>query len=144
VKVCGSSSYDLKPGKSEEAGVVVVKYDGILLGVGGHIHDYGKEILVQDVSRKETVAELDTKTDAQGHVESVPVKIFLDQGGYKFAKNDVLKVTATYDNPTGKLLHEGAMGIAVGYFAPSDDQQMAALRRTVKPSHDMASMSHDH
>ena len=144
VRVCGNSSYDLKPGKSEEAGVVVVKYDGVLLGVGGHIHDYGREIVLQDVSRKETVATLDAKVDAQGHLESVPVKLFLDQGGYKFAKNDVLKITATYDNPTGKLLREGAMGIAVGYFVPSDDQQMASLRRTPKPSHDMASMSHDH
>jgi hypothetical protein len=143
VKVCGNSGYDLKPGKSEESGVVVVKYDGILLGVGGHIHDYGREILLQDVSRKETVAELNVKVDDQGHLESVPVKIILDRGGYKFAKNDVLKVTATYDNPTRKLLREGAMGIAVGYFVPSDDQQMASLRRTPRPAHDMASMSHD-
>jgi hypothetical protein len=143
VKACGNSGYDLKPGKSEESGVVVVKYDGVLLGVGGHIHDYGREILLQDVSRKDIVAELDAKVDDQGHLESVPVKLFLDQGGYKFAKNDVLKVTATYDNPTGKLLRDGAMGIAVGYFVPSDDQQMAALRRTPRPAHDMASMSHD-
>ena len=144
VKVCGSSGYDVKPGKSEEAGVVVVKYDGVLLGVGGHMHDYGREIVLQDVSRKDTVATLDMKLDSQGHLESVPVKLFLDQGGYKFDKNDVLKITATYDNPTGKLLPEGAMGIVVGYFVPADDQLMASLRRTVKPTHNMASMSHSH
>jgi hypothetical protein len=144
VKVCGNSGYDVKPGKSEEAGVVVVKYDGVLLGVGGHMHDYGREIVLQDVSRKDTVATLDARVDAQGHLESVPVKLFLEQGGYKFAKNDVLKITATYDNPTGKLLHEGAMAIAVGYFVPSDDKRMAALRRAPKPVRDMASMAHDH
>jgi hypothetical protein len=144
VRVCGNSSYDVKPGKSEEAGVVVVKYEGVLLGVGGHLHDYGREIVLRDVTRKDTVATLDAVSDLQGHLQSIPVKLFVEQGGYKFAKGDVLKVSATYDNPTGKLLHDGAMGIAVGYFVPTDDTNMAALRRTPKVAHKMAGMSHDH
>ncbi len=144
VASCGNSGYDLPAGKSEKTGTVTVKYDGVLLGVGGHLHDYGKQIVLQDGSRKDTVATLDAKSDSQGHLESVPVKLFGQEGGYKFAKGDVLKVFATYDNPTGKLLRDGAMGIAVGYFAPADDSKMAALRRNSKPSHDMAGMSHDH
>jgi len=144
VKSCGDSSYDVPAGKSERSGSVTVKYDGILLGVGGHMHDYGKRIVLQDVSRRETVATLDAKSDAQGHLESVPVRLFLQEGGYKFAKGDVLKVSATYDNPTGKLLREGAMGIAVGYFVASDDQKMAALRRQAPSAHDMEGMAHEH
>jgi len=128
VKSCGGSSYDLPPGKSEKTGSVTVKYEGVLLGVGGHMHDYGRQIVLQDASRKETWRTLGAKSDAQGHLESVPVKLFVQEGGYKFAKGDVLKVSATYDNPTGKLLREGAMGIAVGYFAASDD---ARWRRCV-------------
>lgn len=65
-------------------------------------------------------------------------------GGYKFSAGDVLKTTATYDNPTGKFLRDGAMGIAVGYFVPNDDAKMAALRRKSPPTHEMAGMSHDH
>jgi len=144
VASCGDSGYDLPAGKSEKTGTVTVKYDGVLIGVGGHLHDYGKQIVLQDVSRKETVATLDAKADAQGHLESVPVKLFVQDGGYKFATGDVLKISATYDNPTGKLLHAGAMGIAVGYFVATDDTKMAALRRNEKSQHDMAGMSHDH
>jgi len=144
VTSCGNSGYDLPAGKSEKTGTVTVKYDGVLLGVGGHLHDYGKQIVLQDVSRKETVAILDAKADAEGHLESVPVKLFVQDGGYKFATGDVLKISATYDNPTGKLLRDGAMGIAVGYFAAVDDAKMAALRRNSKPAHDMAGMSHEH
>ena len=144
VAACGNSGYDLPAGKSEKTGTVTVKYDGVLLGVGGHLHDYGKKIILQDVSRKETVATLDAKSDAEGHLESVPVKLFVQDGGYKFAEGDVLKISATYDNPTGKLLRDGAMGIAVGYFAASDETKMAALRRSSKMPHDMAGMSHDH
>ena len=142
VTSCGDSGYDLPAGKSEKSGSVTVKYDGVLLGVGGHLHDYGKQVVLQDASRQETVAALDAKSDGQGHLESVPVELFLQQGGYKFAAGDVLKISATYDNPTGKLLRDGAMGIAVGYFVPSDDAEMAALRRPSAHSHEMAGMSH--
>src|SRR6266446_737429 len=144
VRSCRDSSYDLPAGKSEQTGSVTLKYDGVLLGVGGHLHDYGKQIVLQDASRKETVATLDAKADAQGHLESVPVKLFVQEGGYKFANGDLLMISATYDNPTGKLLPDGAMGIAVGYFVAADDAKMAALRRSPKPPHDMSGMSHDH
>jgi len=143
VKSCGNSSYDVPAGKSKKSGTVTVKYDGVLLGVGGHLHDYGRQIVLEDVSRKETVATLDARVNEKGLLESVPVKLFLGQGGYKFSAGDVLKTSATYDNPTGKLLRDGAMGIAVGYFVPTEDAKMAALRREPHPEHDMAGMSHD-
>jgi hypothetical protein len=57
----------------------------------------------------------------------MPIVMFTNQGGYKVAQDDRMQVTATYDNPTGHLLHDGAMGIVVGYFLPADDQQFARL-----------------
>ena len=144
VQSCGDSGYDVPAGKSKKSGTVTVKYDGVLLGVGAHLHDYGRQIVLEDLTRKETVATLDAKVDDQGLLESVPVKLFLQQGGYKFSAGDVLKTSAAYDNPTGKLLRDGAMGIAVGYFVPNDDSKFAALRRKTSPTHDMAAMSHEH
>jgi hypothetical protein len=144
VESCGNSGYDLKPGKNVTVGTVQVKYDGILLGVGGHMHDYAKEIVLEDATRKETVATLDPTLDDKGQLLSMPVVTFFDKGGYKFAYGDKLKITATYNNPTGKLLRDGAMGIVVGYFVPTDDTLMAALRRSPQPpSHHMAGMIHD-
>jgi hypothetical protein len=107
------------------------------------LHDYGREVVLKDVSRKETVATLDAKVDEKGHLEAVPVKLFVQEGGYKFAAGDVLKVSAMYDNPTGRLLHDGAMGIAVGYFVAADDHKMAGLQRNTTRAHDMAGMTHD-
>ena len=132
VESCGNSGYDLKPGKSEQIGRVTVKYSGVLLGVGGHMHDYAKQIVLEDATRKETVVTLDAKVDEQGLLESMPVKTFYEQGGYKFGAGDVLKISATYDNRTGKLLRDGAMGIVVGYFVPADAAPMAGLRRAKK------------
>src|SRR6266478_417261 len=47
VQSCGNSGYDLKAGKNENTGTVTVKYNGILLGVGGHMHDYAKQITLE-------------------------------------------------------------------------------------------------
>jgi hypothetical protein len=142
VKSCGNSAYDLPAGKSEQTGTVTVKYAGVLLGVGGHMHDYAKQLALEDVTQKETVARLEAKVDEHGELLSMPTVLFVDRGGYKFFAGDVLKVSATYDNASGKLRRDGAMGIVVGYFVPANDTAMAALRR--KPSaHQMPGMSHD-
>jgi hypothetical protein len=142
VKSCGNSGYDLPAGKSEQTGTVTEKYNGILLGVGGHMHDYAKQLTLEDVTRKETVATLEAKVDDHGELLSMPTVLFLDRGGYKFTAGDVLKISATYDNTTGKLLRDGAMAIVVGYFVPVDDTVMTTLRRK-PPAHRMSGMSHD-
>jgi hypothetical protein len=144
VQSCGNSGYDLKPGNNENTGRVTVKYDGILLGVGGHMHDYAKQIILEDTTRKEKVVTLDAKLDEKGQLISIPVVTFFDRGGYKLAAGDQLKITATYDNVTGKPLPAGAMGIVVGYFLPGDDSAMSALRRKPKPATQVAVTTHDH
>jgi hypothetical protein len=132
VQSCQNSGYDLKPGQNQNTGTVTVKYNGVLLGVGGHMHDYAKQITLDDVTRNEKVVTLDPKVDEKGQLVSMPVVTFFDRGGYKFAAGDQLKITATYDNITGKPLPDGAMGIVVGYFLPADDSAMASLRRKPK------------
>jgi hypothetical protein len=132
VQSCGNSGYDLKVGKNENTGTITVKYTGILLGVGGHMHDYARRIVLENTTRKETVATLNADVDEKGLLLSMPVVTFVDRGGYKFAAGDELRISATYDNTSGKPLPDGAMGIVVGYFVPADDSAMAALRRKPK------------
>jgi hypothetical protein len=145
VAVCGSSSYDLPAGPSKKVGTVPVKYSGILLGVGGHIHDYGQQLTLEVSSAKQPVAVLNTKLDAQGRLLEVPVVTFFQTGGFPIAEGDKLSVTSTYNNLTGKLLRGGAMGIVVGYFVPQDSSALAALRHPPKSATgDIAEMTHDH
>jgi hypothetical protein len=134
VQSCANSGYDLHAGKNENTGTVTVKYNGVLLGVGGHMHDYAKQITLEDTTRKETVATLNATVDEKGQLLGMPVITFFDRGGYKFAAGDLLRITATYDNTTGKALPSGAMGIVVGYFLPADDSAMSSLRRKTKPA----------
>ena len=128
VASCGNSGYDLPAGPSSKTGEVTVKYNGILLGVGGHMHDYAKGLVLEDTTEKETIATLDAVTDESGHLKSMPVTTFYQTGGKKLAAGDQLQVTATYDNTTGEMIPQGAMGIVVGYFVPEDDSALAPLR----------------
>jgi hypothetical protein len=139
VKSCGNSGYDLPPGPSKKTGAVPLKYSGILLGVGGHMHDYAQQLTLQDSTAKDPVAVLPAKTDEQGHLISIPVITFFQTGGYHFSAGNTLTVIATYNNPTGKLLRDGAMGIVVGYFVPQDPTALNFLRHPAKSAaHDMA------
>src|SRR5437899_1118990 len=53
VNTCANSSYDLPPGPSKKVASVPVKYSGILLGVGGHMHDYGQQLTLEVSSSKD-------------------------------------------------------------------------------------------
>ena len=169
VGACGKSSYDLPPGPNKKTGSVPIKYSGVLLGVGGHMHDYGRQLALEvanpiavavktpdvDVAKaqasktetlkpagpgeelfgeKKEVAVLPAKTDAQGHLLGIPVVTFFQTGGFPFAAGNRLTVTSSYNNPTGKLLRDGAMGIVVGYFVPQDPAALSSLRHTAKVS----------
>jgi hypothetical protein len=145
VAACGSSSYDLPPGPSKKVGSVPVKFSGILLGVGGHMHDYGQQLTLEVSRAKEPVATLPAKVDSQGHLLEMPVVTFFQTGGYPFTAGDNLTITSAYNNPTGKLLPNGAMGIVVGYFVPQDPAALNNLRHpAAHAEHDPSQMSHDH
>lgn len=150
VASCGSSGYDLPAGPSTKTGFVTVKYDGILLGVGGHMHDYARQLVLENATRKETVATLKAHTDDKGQLLDIPVATFYAVGGQKLSAGDQLEITATYKNTSGELLRQGAMAIVVGYFTPADDHALDSLRHAPKtPMHhmhnmkDMPNMSHD-
>jgi len=129
VKECGNSGYDLAAGQSVTTGKVTLGYSGRLLGVGGHLHDYGESLELFNLTTGAQIAALRSQQDANGRLLSMPVRTFVAQGGFPLAKNDVLKVTATYVNPGAKLVPEGAMGIVVGYFLPENDAELAALKK---------------
>ena len=126
---CGDSSYDLVPGKTLKIGEFLLRYSGVLLGVGGHMHDYGRQLELYNRTRSEDVVTLKAQLDSAGRIESMPVVLFTDRGGYKLSKGDVLRVSAIYDSPLGKPVPQGAMGIVVGYFLPENDAEVAALKK---------------
>lgn len=126
VQECGQESqYDLKPGLNVTTGALKMAYAGTLLGVGGHMHNYGRQLKFENDTRKENIATLDSKLDAQGKLLEIPIVYFIMQGGYHLSKGDTVRVTATYQNDSGRALPMGAMGMVVGYFIPDNDAAMS-------------------
>ncbi|MBZ5703466.1 MAG: hypothetical protein LAN84_16655 [Acidobacteriia bacterium] len=110
VQECGDSGYTLLEGQSTKTGVITLRYSGALLGVGGHLHDFGRQLLLRDAVTGKEIAKLDAKLDEQGHLLSTPIVTFYQTGGYPLKSGDKLEVTATYDNPMGQEIPDGAMG----------------------------------
>ena len=132
VKECGDSSYDLTPGRNVTSGEFKLDSSGRLMGLGGHLHDYGEQLTLEDDTTHRQIANLKAKLDAEGRLISIPIVQFTQERGLPLAKDDVMKVTAVYDNPTGKSLPGSAMGIMVGYFLPYRDGDYGAPRRQKK------------
>lgn len=126
VKECGNSDFDIPAAGLTLSGSFTLAYPGHLLGVGGHLHDYGTELVLQQPGAAEPIAILKSQLDPQGHIVSMPVMPFLPDG-IPLAKGNRLKVTASYEPP--KEAHAQGMGIVVGYFLPDTDQELAGLAR---------------
>ncbi len=129
VKGCGPSGYDLTTGRNVTSDEFTLKFSGRLIGVGGHMHDYGQQLVLESLTRHETIATLQAKLNPKGQILSMPIVLFTERGGYPLSKGDQIKVTATYDNRSGQALPEGAMGIVVGYFLPEDASAMQSLAK---------------
>lgn len=76
VMECGQSAYDLKPGRNVTTGNFTLATSGKLIGVGGHMHDFGRELVLEDATRNEKIATLEAKLDPEGRLISIPIALF--------------------------------------------------------------------
>jgi hypothetical protein len=119
--VGGSNTFDVPPGRSEKAHEFVLPVGGRLLGVGGHLHDYGVAVRLEDAESGKVLAEVKAARDSAGKVSKVSRKLFGVIGdGLKLKRNHRYRVVGEYDNPTGETLIRGAMAHMSGLFAPED------------------------
>jgi hypothetical protein len=116
-----SAAYDLPPGRSERSHEFVMPISGRMLGVGGHMHDYGVLLRLEEAETGKRVFELRAKKDSTGKLISIPREVYGIAGrGRKLEGGRRYRVTAVYDNPTGAMIPLGGMGeIGIG-FTPDD------------------------
>ncbi|MBD3275436.1 MAG: hypothetical protein GF372_09010 [Candidatus Marinimicrobia bacterium] len=92
--------------------------DGNVLGMSGHLHDYGKQITLTNLSEGETVWEVQPVTEREHHVVSVPRDNFFWQGGIELNKNHTYRISTLYYNPLEENSSHGGMGEIGGVFIP--------------------------
>jgi hypothetical protein len=122
-----SSMYDVPPGRSSVSHEFTVPISGTLLAVGGHLHDFGARLLLVNLSTGDTLYDAVPTLDSAGTILSMPMGNLWLHGGYRITGGQRFRLTAFYDNPTGRTIPHGAMGTLGGAFKPDDGQTWPAL-----------------
>jgi hypothetical protein len=127
-RVAETAAFDLPPGRSTHAFEFEMPISGRMLGVGGHVHDYGEELRLEEVETGRVLFNLHAKQDSTGRVLSVSRQLFGVSGrGRKLEGGRRYRLVVTYDNPTGKVIPDGGMGEAGIGFTPDDASRWPQL-----------------
>jgi hypothetical protein len=119
--VGGHNTFDVPPGKSTKAYEFTLPVGGRLLGVGGHMHDYGSGVRLEDAETGKVLTQVQAERDSAGKLVKVSRKLFGVSGkGLRLKPNHCYRVVGEYANPTGELRVQGAMASMVGLFVPDD------------------------
>ena len=123
----GDRVYDVPPGESQRSYDWSPAISGRVLAFGGHLHQFGESVLLEDVTAGDTLWVGRAFYDASGSLAGVDRKIFLR--GLELRADHTYRITARYRNPTGDIIR-GAMGKIGGLFIPDPQQVMPAVDRS--------------
>lgn len=125
----GGHAYDLPPGRSSKSWEGKPAIDGRIIALGGHLHKYGVVLRLENVTEGKILFETSPDFDEHGNVVAMPRKYFLWRLGIPLRADHTYRLTAIYENPTGKILVGGGMGALGGVLVPSDAQNWPAVNR---------------
>ena len=121
----GDNTFDVAPGKSFRTFEFSSPVSGKLLGVGGHLHDYGIAMRLDDAVTGATLVRLPAERDKDGRITSMPRKFFAFNP-VKLAAGHRYRVVAEYDSPKSETV-KGVMGNLVAAIVPNDPSQWPAI-----------------
>ena len=124
----GDSDFDLPPGESNKVVEFSIPLGGRVLGVGGHIHDYGTRFVVVRAGTGDTIYNAVPRLDSSGAVAGMP-QVPLFGRTLRLAPGDHFVMTVYYNNSSGRLLEKAGMGTFGMVFVPDDVNQWPALDR---------------
>jgi hypothetical protein len=126
--VGGSNTFDVPAGRSTKAYEFTLPVGGRLLGVGGHMHDYGTRVRLEDAVTGKVLTEVVAEREPDGKLIKMSRELFGISGdGLKLKPRHRYRVVGQYDNPTGEMRTKGAMAHMVGLFVPDDMKRWPAI-----------------
>lgn len=121
LEVGGTNTFDIPPGRAEKSYEFSVPVGGRLLGISGHLHDYGVAVRLEDAETGKVITQVNGKRQPDGKVTGMERKLFGVLGrGLKLRSDKRYRVVGIYDNPTGETIPLGAMAEIVGLYVPDD------------------------
>lgn len=120
-------SYDLPPGRSRRTWDARPAVAARILAVGGHMHQYGTALRLEDVTAKTVIWQSRPVVDRNGQVVAMPHARFIWKLGVPVYPDHLYRVTAEYDNTSGRTIPGGAMGTLGGVVVPDDLARWPAI-----------------
>jgi hypothetical protein len=141
----GNRDYDVPAGVSSRSWDWSPAVTGKILALGGHLHRYGRALILENITTGDTIWIGTAEYDAAGELIGVDRKIFWR--GYTMRSDHVYRLTAVYDNPTDQTIR-GAMGKIGGLFMPASSERHPAVDRAdpayVRDYNAMVNHTHEH
>jgi hypothetical protein len=123
----GGNSYAIPAGRSTRTYDFSVPLDGRLLAAGGHLHDYGASLRLEDTRSGKTLVRIRPKRTPEGRVVGMSRQLFGTRGrGPQLRADRTYRLVVEYDNPTGGPLPHG-MGSIAGLFVPDDIRRLPSF-----------------
>ena len=124
----GVTTFDVPPGRSEHSYEFELPVGVRMIGIGGHLHDYGSYVELQDAASGKVLARLSAQRDAEGHVSGVGRFMYgYNTDALHLLPHHPYRVIAVYDNPTKATIPDGGMGHINGAVIPDDPSKWPAL-----------------
>src|SRR5437867_12011665 len=116
----GDKSFDLPAGRSERSYEGSPVVPGKLVVIGGHMHEYGKTIEFWDATTGKLLWHGEPAPAPPGQPSAVPMgRLYgLTRIGLRITPTHRYRVRVLYDNPTGRTIPNGGMGVWGGLFIP--------------------------
>lgn len=118
----GEKEFPLPPGTHGMSWEGSPAIDGRILGIGGHLHDYGDWIRLEDVTTGKILWQSEPELDENGRTISVPTSKLWWRGGVKIRKDHVYRISVQYTNPLDTNAADGAMGAIGGVILAANAQ----------------------
>lgn len=123
--------FDLPAGPGKWTHDFVMPVSGRIIGVGGHEHDFGTGLVLQDVTdttKKRDVVHIATTLSPKGTLLKIERQLpGISGDGIKLVAGHSYRLIGTYNNPTGKSIEKGAMIHMALLYVPDHPEQWPAL-----------------
>ena len=120
-------SFEVPPGGGSATYEFTLPISGRLRMAGGHLHDHGLTLRLEDGVTGVPIVTLRAQRDSSGRLLGVPYRILAvrDSGPHLVAGRRY-RLVATYDNPTPRPL-AAVMGTLAGLFAPDSPERWPSV-----------------
>jgi hypothetical protein len=126
-----SISFDIPQGRSETSADFTLPSGGWLRALGGHLHDHGVELRLEDAESNKVLARIRARRGSDGALREIGrTRFALKRKGLRLHAGRRYRVVAVYDNATGNVIAGGAMGFLAGAFIP---ENLSAFEHAAAP-----------